>query len=174
MSGNLFIVSAPSGAGKSSLVAGLLKADDKIKLSVSYTTRAPRAGELNGREYYFISKEKFEAMIAAGEFLESALVHGNYYGTSKAWIAEQRAAGSERSSLQERTAIHDSPFDWLDQRRHAVAIASAPSADRRRRSGLRGRHWRQPGNYAEGRRPRRCGNEPASCSCCCPGPSGIP
>ena len=95
MSGNLFIVSAPSGAGKSSLVAGLLKADDKIKLSVSYTTRAPRAGELNGREYYFISKEKFEAMIAAGEFLESALVHGNYYGTSKAWISEQRAAGSD-------------------------------------------------------------------------------
>ena len=95
MSGNLFIVSAPSGAGKSSLVAGLLKADDKIKLSVSYTTRAPRAGELNGREYYFISKEKFEAMIAAGEFLESALVHGNYYGTSKAWIAGQRAAGSD-------------------------------------------------------------------------------
>ena len=95
MSGNLFIVSAPSGAGKSSLVAGLLKADDKIKLSVSYTTRAPRAGELNGREYYFISKEKFEAMIATGEFLESALVHGNYYGTSKAWIAEQRAAGSD-------------------------------------------------------------------------------
>jgi guanylate kinase len=95
MSGNLFIVSAPSGAGKSSLVAGLLKADDKIKLSVSYTTRAPRAGELHGREYYFISKEKFEAMIAAGEFLESALVHGNYYGTSKAWIAGQRAAGSD-------------------------------------------------------------------------------
>ena len=95
MSGNLFIVSAPSGAGKSSVVAGLLKADDKIKLSVSYTTRAPRAGELNGREYYFISKEKFEAMIATGEFLESALVHGNYYGTSKAWIAEQRAAGSD-------------------------------------------------------------------------------
>jgi guanylate kinase len=95
MSGNLFIVCAPSGAGKTSLVAELLKADEKIKLSVSYTTRAPRSGELNGREYHFVSKEKFEAMIAAGEFLESALVHGNYYGTSKAWIAEQRAAGSD-------------------------------------------------------------------------------
>ncbi len=95
MSGNLFIVCAPSGAGKTSLVAELLKTDEKIKLSVSYTTRAPRSGELNGREYHFVSKEKFEAMIAAGEFLESALVHGNYYGTSKAWIAEQRAAGSD-------------------------------------------------------------------------------
>jgi len=95
MSGNLFIVCAPSGAGKTSLVAELLKTDDRIKLSVSYTTRAPRSGELDGREYHFVSKEKFEAMIAAGEFLESALVHGNYYGTSKAWIAEQRAAGSD-------------------------------------------------------------------------------
>lgn len=95
MSGNLFIVCAPSGAGKTSLVAELLKTDEKIKLSVSYTTRAPRSGELNGREYHFVSKEKFEAMIAAGEFLESALVHGNYYGTSQAWIAEQRAAGSD-------------------------------------------------------------------------------
>ena len=95
MSGNLFIVCAPSGAGKTSLVAELLKTDEKIKLSVSYTTRAPRSGELNGREYHFVSKEKFEAMIAAGEFLESALVHGNYYGTSKAWISEQRAAGSD-------------------------------------------------------------------------------
>jgi len=95
MRGNLFIVCAPSGAGKTSLVAELLKSDDKITLSVSYTTRAPRSGELDGREYHFVSKEKFEAMITAGEFLESALVHGNYYGTSKAWIAGQRAAGND-------------------------------------------------------------------------------
>ena len=95
MSGNLFIVCAPSGAGKTSLVAELLKTDDKITLSVSYTTRAPRSGELDGREYHFVSQEKFEAMITAGEFLESALVHGNYYGTSKAWIAGQRAAGND-------------------------------------------------------------------------------
>ena len=95
MSGNLFIVCAPSGAGKTSLVTELLKADDKIKLSVSYTTRAPRAGEIDGREYHFVSKQKFEAMLAAGEFLESALVFGNYYGTSQAWIADQRAAGSD-------------------------------------------------------------------------------
>ncbi len=95
MNGNLFIVCAPSGAGKTSLVAELLKTGDGIKLSVSYTTRAPRAGEINGREYHFVSNEKFETMIEAGEFLESALVHGNYYGTSQAWITEQRAAGSD-------------------------------------------------------------------------------
>jgi guanylate kinase len=95
MSGNLFIVCAPSGAGKTSLVAELLKADPGIRLSVSYTTREPRRGEVNGREYHFVTKEKFEAMAAGGEFLESALVHGNHYGTSQAWIAEQRAAGND-------------------------------------------------------------------------------
>ena len=95
MSGNLFIVCAPSGAGKTSLVAELLKADDKIKLSVSYTTRAPREGELNGREYHFVDTQKFETMLEAGEFLESALVHGNYYGTSQAWIAAQRTDGHD-------------------------------------------------------------------------------
>ena len=93
MSGALFIVCAPSGAGKTSLVTELLKNDDLIKLSISHTTRAPRAGEVNGREYHFVSKDKFETMIAAGEFLESALVHGNYCGTSQAWITEQRHAG---------------------------------------------------------------------------------
>ena len=95
MSGTLFIVCAQSGAGKTSLVGELLKADDQIKLSVSHTTRAPRAGEVDGRDYHFVAKEKFEAMTAAGAFLESALVHGNYYGTSQAWIAEQRAAGND-------------------------------------------------------------------------------
>jgi guanylate kinase len=95
MTGNLFIVCAPSGAGKTSLVAELLKTDPGIKLSVSYTTRAPRRGEVNGREYHFVTREKFAAMAAGGEFLESALVHGNHYGTSQAWIAEQRAAGSD-------------------------------------------------------------------------------
>jgi guanylate kinase len=95
MNGNLFIVCAPSGAGKTSLVGALLKADPCIRLSVSYTTRAPRPGEVDGSDYHFVSNEKFEAMAAAGEFLESALVHDNRYGTSQAWIAEQRAAGSD-------------------------------------------------------------------------------
>ena len=95
MSGNLFIVCAPSGAGKTSLVAELLKIDPKIKLSVSYTTRNPRPGEVNGREYHFVTAEQFEQMVERGEFLESALVHGNRYGTSQPWINEQRTAGQD-------------------------------------------------------------------------------
>ncbi len=95
MSGNLFIVCAPSGAGKTTLVDALLKADSGIRLSVSYTTRKPRAGEVDGREYHFVSQEKFQEMSAAGAFLESALVHGNYYGTSQPWINDQRAAGAD-------------------------------------------------------------------------------
>ena len=95
MSGNLFIVCAPSGAGKTTLVDALLKADSGIRLSVSYTTRQPRAGEVDGREYHFVSQEKFQEMSAAGAFLESALVHGNYYGTSQPWINDQRAAGAD-------------------------------------------------------------------------------
>ncbi len=95
MSGHLFIICAPSGAGKTSLVAELLKIDRGIRLSVSYTTRAPRNGEVNGRDYHFVTPEDFKARQAAGEFLESALVHGNYYSTSRAWIAGQRAAGSD-------------------------------------------------------------------------------
>ena len=95
MSGNLFVVSAPSGAGKSSLVKALLARDPNIHLSISHTTRAPRPGEVNGREYHFVERETFEAMQARGEFLESAEVYGNRYGTSQAGIAEQRAAGSD-------------------------------------------------------------------------------
>jgi guanylate kinase len=95
MSGNLFIVCAPSGAGKTTLVAALLKADPGIRLSVSYTTRKPRAGEVNGREYHFVDPPKFQEMAAAGAFLESALVHGNHYGTSQPWINEQRGAGAD-------------------------------------------------------------------------------
>ncbi|MGP1682790.1 MAG: guanylate kinase, partial [Giesbergeria sp.] len=93
MSGSLFIVSAPSGAGKSSLCAKLLEEDKHIRLSVSYTTRAPRPGEVDGRDYHFVDKARFIGMLERGEFLESAEVHGNHYGTSEAWIRAQRAAG---------------------------------------------------------------------------------
>ncbi len=93
--GILFIVSAPSGAGKTSLVKALLKADPMIRLSVSYTTRAPRAGEIDGREYHFVSRERFETMLKDGEFLESAEVYGNYYGTSKSGIARDLDAGRD-------------------------------------------------------------------------------
>ncbi len=93
MSGNLLIVSAPSGAGKTSLVAALLDADPRVSKSVSFTTRAPRNGEVNGREYNFVSVAQFESMRADGEFVESALVHGNHYGTSHKWMSARIAEG---------------------------------------------------------------------------------
>lgn len=93
--GRLFMVTAPSGAGKSSLVSALLAQDSAIQLSISHTTRDPRPGEVNGREYHFISVNEFEERKSRGEFLESALVHGNYYGTSRVWIEEQMAAGRD-------------------------------------------------------------------------------
>ncbi len=91
MKGNVFIICAPSGAGKTSLVFELLRRDRSTRLSVSHTTRAPRPGEQDGRDYHFVSRTAFEAMIGRGEFLESAEVHGNLYGTSQGWIDEQRA-----------------------------------------------------------------------------------
>ncbi|MDO8990906.1 MAG: guanylate kinase [Sideroxyarcus sp.] len=95
MPGNLFIVSAPSGAGKTSLVSALLKSNQQIALSVSYTTRAPRPGETNGKDYHFISREMFLEMTKDGDFLESAEVYGNFYGTSQPWIEKQLAAGRD-------------------------------------------------------------------------------
>ena len=83
MRGNLIIITAPSGAGKSSLIAAALKADPVLRLSVSYTTRAPRPGEQDGREYHFVDEPAFLAMLERAEFLESARVHGNYYGTGQ-------------------------------------------------------------------------------------------
>ena len=99
MPGNLFVVVAPSGAGKTSLVAALLEREKNIRLSISYTTRAPRAGEENGRDYHFVDTAAFEKMIAAGEFLEHANVYGNYYGTSRVWI-ERELAGDHDVLLE--------------------------------------------------------------------------
>jgi guanylate kinase len=89
MRGNLFVVVAPSGAGKTSLVAALLKEEPNIRLSISHTTRGPREGEQDGREYHFVARSAFEKMIAAGDFLEHADVYGNYYGTSRRWIEDE-------------------------------------------------------------------------------------
>ena len=97
--GNLFVVVAPSGAGKTTLVDALLKREPNIRLSPSYTTRAPREGEKDGVDYFFISRPKFEEMIAAGEFLEHADVYGNYYGTSRKWI-ERELAGDHDVLLE--------------------------------------------------------------------------
>ena len=95
MKGLLFIVSAPSGAGKSSLIDALLKEDPALTLSVSYTTRAPRPGEQDGREYHFVDERTFLAMLERGEFLESALVHGNRYGTSHQVIRDTLESGRD-------------------------------------------------------------------------------
>ena len=93
--GSMLMVVAPSGAGKSSLVNALLKQDKDIGLSVSFTTRSPRPGEVNGREYNFLSEAEFLERKAAGDFLEWAKVHGNYYGTSKSWIESQMKNGRD-------------------------------------------------------------------------------
>ena len=93
--GNLIVVAAPSGAGKSSLVKALLELDSKVQPSVSHTTRAPRGQEKHGREYFFASKDEFEAMVKAGHFLEWAEVHGHRYGTSRKAIEERIAQGAD-------------------------------------------------------------------------------
>ena len=95
MLGNLFIISAPSGAGKTSLVHALLNLNPHIDLSVSYTTRDPRSGEQDGKDYHFVSRETFLAMANRGEFLESAEVYGNLYGTSQIWISQEIAKGRD-------------------------------------------------------------------------------
>lgn len=95
MRGTLFIVSAPSGAGKTTLVRQLLARDERVRLSISYTTRAPRTGEQNGRDYHFVDRTEFVAMQGRGDFLESAEVHGNFYGTSRAWLEGEIAAGQD-------------------------------------------------------------------------------
>jgi guanylate kinase len=95
VTGNLFIVCAPSGAGKTSLVNALLEREPDVELSVSYTTREPRDGESDGVDYHFVSRDAFLEMAGRGEFLESAEVHGNLYGTSQAWIDARMADGRD-------------------------------------------------------------------------------
>jgi guanylate kinase len=94
-SGVLFVVAAPSGGGKSSMVNALLEREPGIRLSVSYTTRAPRPGESEGHHYHFIDVPTFFARKDRGEFLEHAFVHGNWYATSAAWLREQVASGQD-------------------------------------------------------------------------------
>jgi len=93
--GNLFVVAAPSGAGKSSLVNALLELDSHVQPSVSHTTRAPRGQEKHGREYFFVSHEEFDAMVAADAFVEWATVHAHRYGTSKKAIQERMEQGAD-------------------------------------------------------------------------------
>jgi guanylate kinase len=120
--GNLFVVAAPSGAGKSSLVKALLELDSHLTVSVSHTTRAPRGQEQNGREYWFIDETEFRAMVGRGEFFEWAQVHGHLYGTSRKAI-EQRLAQGQDMVLE---------IDWQgalqikQQFEHAVLIFILP------------------------------------------------
>ncbi|MDY0106315.1 MAG: guanylate kinase [Giesbergeria sp.] len=93
--GNLFVVAAPSGAGKSSLVKALQELDSQVHSSVSHTTRAPRGQEKHGREYFFASESEFDAMVASHAFVEWANVHGRRYGTSKKAIEERIAQGND-------------------------------------------------------------------------------
>ena len=93
--GNLFVVAAPSGAGKSSLVKALLELDSHVQPSVSHTTRAPRGQEKHGREYFFVSEQEFDAMVEADAFVEWAHVHNHRYGTSKKAIEDRMAQGAD-------------------------------------------------------------------------------
>ena len=93
--GTLYIISAPSGAGKTSLVKALLQADIDLSLSISYTSRQPRPEEIDGRDYHFVTRQVFEQKLQEDEFLESAELYGNFYGTSKKWINETMMSGRD-------------------------------------------------------------------------------
>ena len=135
MPGNLIVVTAPSGAGKTSLVGELLERDSNVRLSMSYTTRAPRPGEVEGVDYYFVSRARFEEMITRGEFLEHADVYGNYYGTSRKWIEQE--LGGEHDVLLE--------IDWQGARQvralfpHMVGVFVLPPSLEALRTRLEGR-----------------------------------
>ena len=93
--GRLFVITAPSGAGKTSLIEAVMREDPSLRISVSYTTRKPRPGEKHGVDYHFVDKATFQAMKRRGEFLENAEVHGNYYGTSKQVILDAVKRGDD-------------------------------------------------------------------------------
>ena len=133
--GALFIVSAPSGAGKTTLVKMLMDHDQGIRHSISYTTRQPRPGEVSGKDYHFIDIQAFLAMRERGEFLEWAEVHGNFYGTSRTWLADEMLAG--RDTLLE--------IDWQGAQQvrqlmpQAVTIFIVPPSIEELERRLRGR-----------------------------------
>ena len=115
VAGNLFVVASPSGGGKTSLTRALLDREPAIRLSVSYTTRAPRPGEIDGADYLFVTAERFAALKAAGEFIEHAQVHGNWYATSATWLKTELESGQDvlleidwQGAAQVRALIPDS------------------------------------------------------------------
>jgi guanylate kinase len=134
-SGRLYVVAAPSGAGKTSLVKALMEREPRIQFSVSYTTRTPRSTEIPGRDYHFVSPERFETMVAEGEFLEHAKVFDNCYGTGVRTVQEALANG-EQLLLE---------IDWQGARQvrarlpEAVSIFILPPSRRALEQRLRGR-----------------------------------
>lgn len=110
--GRLFVLTAPSGAGKTTLTRTLLATDPSLRFSVSFTTRPPRAGEIDGQDYFFVDRPRFEAMIAAGALLEHAEVFGNYYGTGREQIGQHIRAG--------RSVLLD--IDWQGARQVRAAM----------------------------------------------------
>jgi guanylate kinase len=115
--GRLFVVAAPSGAGKTSLVKALLEKEPRVRFSVSYTTRTPRPNEVPGRDYHFVNMRRFEEMIAQGEFLEHAQVYDNYYGTGARTVEEALSMG-EQLLLE---------IDWQGARQVRARLPEAPS-----------------------------------------------
>ena len=147
--GILFVVSSPSGGGKGTLIQRVLKQVPNLSYSVSYTTRAPRNGEVDGREYCFVTTQKFEQMVAAGEFLEWAHVHGKLYGTSRQQVLREvsegcdiilevdvQGAASVRSLLADSVSIFILPpsFEVLKQRLQARGTDSPEELDLRLRN----------------------------------------
>ena len=118
--GRLYIVSAPSGAGKTSLVSALVATEKELLVSVSHTTRSMRPGEINGTNYHFVSREQFAEMLARDDFLEHATVFGNLYGTSRSWVLETLATGKDvvleidwQGAHQVRERITDSVWIYI-------------------------------------------------------------
>ena len=147
--GILFVVSSPSGGGKGTLIQRVLKQVPNLSYSVSYTTRAPRNGEVDGREYCFVTTQKFEQMVAAGEFLEWAHVHGKLYGTARQQVLREvsegrdiilevdvQGAASVRSLLADSVSIFILPpsFEVLKQRLQARGTDSPEELDLRLRN----------------------------------------
>ena len=95
MSGHLFVITAASGTGKTSLVREITSTDDNLKISISYTTRPPRPNDIEGVDYFFVDTAQFESMIAADDFLEYAHIYGNMYGTSIAWVKKELKEGHD-------------------------------------------------------------------------------
>jgi guanylate kinase len=147
--GILFVVSSPSGGGKGTLIQRVLMKVSNLSYSVSFTTRAPRNGEVNGREYFFVTPERFEQMVAAGEFLEWAQVHGKFYGTARQQVERETSAGrdiilevdvqgaaSVRALMVDSVSIFILPpsFEVLRQRLQARGTDSPEELDLRLRN----------------------------------------